>query len=556
MDTMSKVNPIPKSGNKDMLFKILIIAALVILFGLILYILFGPLPSQSNFVKKGSSSQETLNDLYVVGTSTLKGNVTANQNLTIGGNEIINGNLTVHDTNFVTGTSNVKQGSVVPSTGTLELRGNTYVKITDINGTDTTAEFVVGSKETNFNGVVNINNPDGVSGLILKNQTTPENYYKIYDNSSNNLIIDSYIGTSFKKILNAEEDASEVTFLDETIATPYVYVNGSGGKGRVYDEVYNLPPTASLTPTLTTLTVTGATTLNGTTTSNNTMTLNGATTMNDPVTINDNLTFPLDGNNIVFTPKSTSENAVRFAGQRTINSNVYMHQILGQSSTNVAIGGSTYIHAPTKVNITNSIGNGGSSLFDVRPNFTSGTKTDEFRNTFIEPFVNIANGYLKITLPPEGTMLANAPGGFPAAGQIVNVFAYTSSDTNPKTVGSFPPSLFATNKLGSWVNSDPTGQGSYVQSRMSSYTSVPNAGWTCPKKGLWAIEFNSNSTTFTNEFVIYNTTTNQSYGSNYVSTIAVIDFGQVIAITAVGASGTIAAGANATLKFRLIMELN
>lgn len=529
MDTMNKINPLPDPGSKDMIFKILIVVAIIILFGIVLYVLFGPLPSQSNFVKKGSNTESKLDELYVVGTSTLNGNALAKNDLTVAGNETVGGTLTVHETDFII--NNTKQGSVIPGTNQIEIRGNGYVNIKNLNGTNTTAEFNTGTQETNFNGSVTINNPNGSSGLILKNQATPANYYKFRDDSSNNLVIDSYTGSSSRSVLTIEESGNEMTLLNES-TNPLLYVGQ--GKGQVYDSVYNQPPSVGMTPTFTTLTVTGTTTLNG------------VAILNEDTIMNKTLTFPIDDTYVVFTPKTTGTNAIKFAGEKTINSNVYMHQILGFSTTSE---GNTAIHAPTKVNITNSFGNGGSSLFDVRPNFITGTKTDQFRNSYLEPFVNIANGYLRISLPQYGTTPATGVGGI-AAGQIVNIFSYISSDVATKTSGLFPSGT----PLGLWITGDPTGNGIYVQSRMSAYSGVSNAQWTCPKKGIWSIDFNSKKTSSNNSFVIGNITNGQVYGTDFVSTFAVIEFGQNIAITSVTGSGT--AGSSPTLVFKLIMELN
>ena len=69
--------PISTKGPSDgLMFRILVVIALLVLFGLFLYAIFGPLPNQKNFITNNpNSGNGVFPQITVAGTSTLEGNV-------------------------------------------------------------------------------------------------------------------------------------------------------------------------------------------------------------------------------------------------------------------------------------------------------------------------------------------------------------------------------------------------------------------------------------------------------------------------------------------------
>jgi hypothetical protein len=549
-------------GSKDGLFKIIVITALVILFALIFYVMFGPLPNQSNFVTKGGNNSNTFNQITVVGTSTLDGDVTMKQDVGIENDLNVDGEANLRKANFLTTTSGIDtlQGIIEPTvTGSLDIKGNNFITFKNISGTNTLLSFNTSTQDGAIYGNLNINDPNGSSGLTLVNQTLSNFRYKfINDPSTNDLLIKSTnsSGSIIKTLADFTQDGAQVNLLDSTVAAPKVYVNGTGGAGQVYDTVYNIPPTLTTTPTFTTLTVTGATTLQGATT------LEAAVTAEDDITAEGDIIVSTDTKDIVFTARATGYNALKFAGERTVGSDFYMHQIMGESSTNALVGGSTYIQAPTKVTITNSNGNGGDASFDVRPNFVSGTKTDNYRDTFTEPFVNFANGYMKFTLPPYTTSLVT--------GNQINSFTYNTTTASGSTADS---DYGQGSILGGWSSIQPGANGRIITPTGAG--GIGNSFWACPKKGIWSINFSSNfefgvsssfylcSTTVTNIPALppyspspFTTSTTKLIGLDFVNTFVVLDTTDRIFVTLAAGNGALRSGSPPRLELNLIMELN
>jgi hypothetical protein len=546
MDTMNKINPIPNPGNKDMLFKILVIAAIVVIFALLFYVMFGPLPNQSNFVTKGGNNANTFNQITVVGTSTLDGDVTMKQDVEVQNDLNVEGEANLRKANFLTTSGGIDtlQGIIEPTTlGALEIKGNNNILFKNLSGTNTVLSFNTSTQDGSINGNLNINDPNGSSGLTLVNQTLSNFRYKFTnDPSTNDLLIKSTnsTGSIVKTLIDFTQDGAQVNLLDSTVVAPKVYVNGTGGAGQVYDTVYNIPPTLTTTPTFTTLTVTGATTLQGATT------LEAAVTSEDTFTAEDDIIVSTDTKNIVFTARATGYNALKFAGERTVDSLFYTHQIQGESSTNALVGGSTYIQAPTEVLITNSQGNGGSAAFDVRPNFAAGTKTDNYRDTFTEPFVNFTGGYLKLTLPPDGTSLVN--------GNQINSFTYNTTTAS----GSSPNPIFGLGSiLGGWSSTQTGANGRII----TPPAGVGNSVWNCPKKGIWSINFssnyNNNTLTSSSFFLGFSRATALTpIGLDSVNTFVVLYAGDYVFASLAAGTGILNSAYSPRLELNLIMELN
>jgi hypothetical protein len=532
MDSMYKSVPNP-NGKSDALFRILIIAAVLILFALIFYVMFGPLPNQKNFVTKGGTNSGVLNQLQVNETSLLKGNVTTEANVTVGGDETVDGTLNAHTTNFVTtsGTTDTVQGKITPlGGGVLNLQSGVYTYIKDLSGNNT-ASFKTSTKETTFYGNVNIDDTGGVSGLTLLNQTSSNYKYKFTnDATSNNLMVKSIQNSTIKSILDAEQTGGEITFLDDTIVAPKVYVNGSGGKGQVYDTIYNPAPAVDPDFSVDTLTVSGISTFNDPVTIIGTVGITGDLT----ITTGD-IIIPTDTRGINFTASGSGNwNQITFGADTPS----VRQRLVGFAS------GDTYLQTNTKVGIQNSAGTSGIAMFDTRPNTTG-------RNTYLEPFVDIIDGYLRITLPEYGTN--TGPGG--VIGDQVNSYTYTLLGT-PSYSASNAPWSVNTQVLAPWNSSSQTG----ANGRLVTASSTPLAGWSCPKKGIWAINYNSffqNGTT--PQTTIGNITTNEVYGDDNISTFAVINLSEIVAVYT-KSGGSIGAFPGVAgppiLTFNLIMELN
>lgn len=538
MDTMLNVNPVPKAGNKDMLFKILVIAAIVILFALILYVMFGPLPNQSNFVTKGGNNANTFNQITVVGTSTLDGGVVMKQDAEIQNDLNVEGEANLRKANFLTTSGGIDtlQGIIEPTgAGSLDIKGNNFITLKNISGTNTILSFNTNTQDGAIFGNLNINDPNGTSGLTLVNQTTSNFRYKFTnDPSTNDLIVKSSnpSGSVVKTLVDFTQDGAQVNLLDSTVAAPLVYVNGTSGAGQVYDTIYNTPPTLTSTPTFTTLTVTGATILNG------------STTMNDPVTINDsatvtgNLTLSTNAAALDFSANGSGEyGQVLFGGDDGVSSR---QRLLGFAN------GDTYLQTYTKVGIQNASGSGGVAIFDTRPNFTSGTITSAQRDTFTEPFVNFSNGYLKITLPPYTTSLVT--------GNQINSFTYETITAS----GSSPNPIFGFGSiLGGWSSTQAGANGRII----TPPSGVGNSVWNCPKKGIWSINFssnyNNNTLTSSSFFLGFTRGTERiPIGLDSVNTFVVLYAGDYIFASLAEGSGILNSLYPPRLELNLIMELN
>ena len=503
MDTMNKINPVPKTGNKDMLFKILVIVAIIILFALIFYVMFGPLPNQSNFVTKGGNNANTFNQITVVGTSTLDGDVVMKQDAEVQNDLNVEGEANLRKANFLTTSGGIDtlQGVIEPTTaGSLDIKGNNFIALKNISGTNTVLSFNTSTQDGAIFGNLNINDPNGTSGLTLVNQTASNFRYKFTnDPSTNDLLIKSSnpSGSIIKTLADFTQDGAQVNFLDSTVATPLVYVNGTGGAGQVYDTIYNIPPTLTTTPTFTTLNVTGATTLDG------------ATTMNDPLTVNDDATITGD------LTLSTNAAAIDFSAS---GSGEYGQILFGGdgASRQRLLGfanGDTYLQTYTKVGIQNSGGNGGIAIFDTRPNFTSGTITSAQRDTFTEPFVNFSNGYFKFSLPPYGTSLVT--------GNQTNSYIY---NTTTASANSPDPDYGQGAVLGGWSSTQTGANGRII----TPPAGVSNSTWVCPTKGIWNINFSSNfQNTVSSSFFLCSLsgTSVSLIGLDFVNTFVVLNAG-------------------------------
>lgn len=530
MDTMDKMIPV-SSGKSETLFKVLIIGAVIILFIIVLYMMFGPLPNQKNFVTKGGNNSGVLNQLQVNGISSLNGDVEANQDLTVLGNEKVGGVLTAGTTQFVTtvGGADTLQGKIVPTLIGFDLQGKTIINIRDnTTNPQTTVEFKTGPKQTTFFGKVNVN---GTAGLSVLNDTLGNIAYNITNNpTTNNLLIKA----NTKTILDADQTGDTITLFDSSSNPPTLNINGPSGLGRVFDTKYNQPPTLNANPSFDTLNVIGNTTLGGATT------LNGTLTAKENVTLDSaDLIMNTSGNNIRFTDTTSgASNSVQFAGSG--------QEIQGNAN------GDIYLKTNTNVYIRNSAGSSGIAKFDTRP-IGSGTSD---RNAFLEPFINIDQGYLKISLPRYGTTPVAGPAGNPPINSQVNSFTYTSNDLELKT----GTGVFST---GTYVGLWNTTQGSYAQGLMQTSGTLTKCIWYPPKKGIWSIQFNSYSTLGTNpNLVIGNVaitsenTPRKAFGVNYVNTFVVLNTTDRIVVTADTGSGYISSSPAPTLTFNLIMELN
>lgn len=270
MDTIKFTEAPSKQG---LAFKFFVIISIVILFGLVLYAIFGPLPSQSKFLKKSSDGN---NNLTVLGNTALNGNLVVGGNsemngfLNIEGNTRTGGIFSANEIDLITSSTgtDIVQGSLLAQTnGRVSVNANTDVSIKDVSGTNTVAKFTVETKQTDFYGDVIVNDLDGTSALILKNQSSSLPSYELLNDSSgnDNFVLQSKNVSTIKKLFEAKSNASEITFSDASVSSPLVYINGASGLGQVYDTKYNQIPSIGSNPTLLGLTVNGTANFTGST---------------------------------------------------------------------------------------------------------------------------------------------------------------------------------------------------------------------------------------------------------------------------------------------------
>lgn len=531
--------PISAKGPSDgLMFRILVIIALLVLFGLFLYAIFGPLPNQKNFITTNpNSANGVFPQLTVAGTSTLDGNVEAKSLLKV------DGSTTMHDLNFITTSGNIDttQGKIIPSSNNIDIRSVGNIRMTNMNGGTVSAIFN-SNGTTNFMGDLNMNG----SILDLINLTDISKQYLISnDSSTSDLIIKAKDGPTIKNIFNAKVVGNQLNLLKDS-TDPLLYIGT--GNGRVYDTVYN-QPTYTTTPTFTTVTtgtlnVTGNTTLGGILGVTGNTTVGGTLDVNDVLTSNGNLNINTIGGaglNI----KNGSTTLTRIAnGNITLNdSDAYIDFSDNTTGKNhyISFGGTNQrliafnnggMYAQDDLNFVaqNQSGTSGIGKFDTR---VVGTGTGQ-RNPFSEPFLNLTNyGSLKFSLP--------TPGVNPITTFQENYYEYISSDATFKNGNTFPNGTY----LGNWFSTQVGANG-----RLIASGSLPNAIWVCPKKGIWQVEF----TAFMGSSFGIGKSSGQCFGATYVSTFSLIDIGENILVAAT--YGTSLIGAGSKMKFTLIAELN
>jgi hypothetical protein len=521
MDTVSFKETPSKQG---LAFKFFMIISIVILFCLVLYAIFGPLPSQSKFLKKSSDGN---NNLTVLGNTALNGNLVVGGNSEMGGFLNIDGNarvgdaFTVNEIDLITSSGGVDiiQGSLLAQTsGRISVNANTDVSIKDTSGTNTVAKFSVESKQSDFYGDVVLNDLDGTTALVLKNQSSSLPSYELLNDSTgnDNFVLQSRNVSTVRKLFEAKSNASEITFSDSTIVNPLVYINGTIGLGRVYDTKYNTIPSIGTNPTLLGLTVTGTATFSGT--ASVTGILNTRPNESDMQGIN------------FYQNDSTLTKGGRIAVSG-------LDELFLQGNDDVKI--SALSNANYIASFDTSVGT------DLRSNATV-------------PGMDL-KGYMKYTLPTYGVI----------SGSQVNSYTYLT--TTNSTIAATPNTLGWPQYPGSgscnitgWSSSQ-VGAMALIITTAGTY----QGGWVCPKRGIWQVTFSSgyNGIDATNfSFGIGNIGPSSSpfslpnpYGLNKVSATVVINQNDIILPNANYCSGGgvhVASTNPAFMTFSLIMELN
>lgn len=504
-------NP-PKQG---LAFKFFVIACIIFLFILIIYIMFGPLPSQSKFIKKSGGS----NSLNVNGDSVLNGDVV------IGGYTLMNENariaqsLAVPEVDLITSASGTDtiQGSISAKLGgTTQIKGNTNVIISDSSGTNTIAKFTGSNKQTDLYGDVVINDMDGSTSLILKNQSPSLPSYELLNNSSGNddLVIRSKDGTTVKNIIDANSIGDTMTLLDSSSSDPKLYVNGTSGLGRVYDDEYNIPPSSS--GNFPNINVSGTSTLT-------TVNVSGNLTVSQ--VLNTVSAYPSKiATTEIYDWRDTATLAGRISADKDESYNVY---IQGKNNIQFATNGS-----PDQI-----------ASFDVSTPFST-------RSNFVVPAFDL-KGFMKYTLPSYGTL----------ASVQTNSYSYQNSDSTSLTYsGTIGWPGNGGSGFSSVVRNWTTTEGIGSSSLLVTSGSLSSYAWRCPKRGIWLVEFDSKCDGISNNAASYgigSTTTGVCYGVNKVSTFVVINLDELIIVALNYASAaTSLSSKNATMSFKLVMELN
>jgi hypothetical protein len=506
MQSSSTISVAPPA--QGIAFKFFVVISLLVLFGLFLYAILGPLPNQSKFLTKTGTSDS----LDVNGNAIITGNTTIGGKVEISGNLELENPLYGPEFNLITisGTTGTSRGKfktntngeiIIDSNGDIVTRptGSLFVKDYSETTNNITVAFNPNTKRTDFYGNVILNNESGNNSLVLKNQNTNPEYRIKNDTATDNLIIESS-----NNILNATSNGNTVNLMKDSTA-PFLYVGT--GLGRVYDTVYNIPP--SLTPVVNSLTVNGLTDLNGTTTTKNLIVDSGSY-------LESKYMENLFGSTQFF----NSNEPLNPMGRITIGSqNMYV-----QGENSVKIG-----HFNTSDELAS---------FDTSQPWNTASNISSIFNL---------RGFMKYTLPAY-----NAPG---ATGLQQNKYVYiTTYATNvTATNEGWPGTDPVTSYIGGWSGTNnaliiPSPQGYY---------------WKCPIRGIWAVTFNSylNLALSGLSLAIGNvgngSSKNEPYGIDKVSTTVVIDKDDQILVAAQSGTGNISSLTNpVTMTFSLIMELN
>jgi hypothetical protein len=520
MDTIKFTEAPSKQG---LAFKFFMIISIVILFCLVLYAIFGPLPSQSKFLKKSSDGN---NNLTVLGDTALNGNLVVGGNsqmtgfLNIDGNIRVGDVLSVNEIDLITSLNgaDIIQGSLLAQTnGRISVNANTDVSIKDTSGTNTVAKFTVETNQSDFYGDVVLNDLDGTTALVLKNQSSSLPSYELLNDSSgnDNFVLQSKNVSTIRKLFEAKSNASEITFSDANVASPLVYINGTSGLGQVYDTKYNQIPSIGSNPTLLGLTVTGTATFS------NVANVTGALKARNNETSLTTTEFYQDSTTLVKGGRLSVDTFDDFF-------------IQGNSTVNISALSTGYYIAS----------------FDT-------SVAENLRSNATVPAMNL-KGYMKYTLPTYGVI----------SGSQVNSYTYIT--TTNSTIAATPNTLGWPQYPGSG-SCNITGWSSSQVGAMALIvgSGTYQGGWVCPKRGIWQVTFSSgfNGVDFTElSFGIGNIGPSSSpfslanpYGLNKVSATVVINQNDIILPNAnyCASSSTINASTNpAFMTFSLIMELN
>lgn len=512
MQSSSTISVAPPA--QGVAFKFFVVISLLVLFALFLYAILGPLPNQSKFLTKTGTS----NGLDVNGNAIITGNTKIGGQVEITGNLELENPLYGPEFNLITisgGTGTTKGKFAIDtnsdifaqSTGNIITRPTGSLIVKDYTGTNTTANFNSTTKQTDFYGNVILNNESGNNALVLKNQSITNPDYRLKnDTTSDNLIIESSIGSTVKNIMNATSNGNNLNVMKDS-TTPFLYVGA--GNGRVYDTVYNLPP--SLSPVVTSLTVNGITNLNGNTFSKNL------------IVASDSYLDSKYNENYLGTVQlfNMSVDPVNPKGRLTISDN------------------KLYVQGRDQVRISNYLDPTEVATF----NTSLGTKN------YADPVFDL-KGYMRYTLPAYNAPLVSA--------YQQNKYVYTSA-YNAIVTATFSgwPGI-VTSYIGGWTSTTSGGDELIIPSPSDYY-------WRCPVRGIWTVTFNSrlNPALTGLSLGIGNVGNGSSklepYGSDKVSTTVVIDKNDQILVAAQVGSGNIVilpGGEPITMTFSLIMELN
>lgn len=530
MQSSSTISVTPPT--QGIAFKFFVVISLLVLFGLFLYAILGPLPNQSKFLTKTGTSK----GLDVDGNAIITGNTT------IGGQVEISGNLELKNPLYgpefdlinISGDIGTTKGKFAIDTngdiftqsiGNIIARPTGSLIIKNYTGTNTTVNFDSITKQTDFYGNIILNDENGNNGLILKNQSIINPDYRLKNDSvSNNMVIESSIGSTFKNIMDATSNGNIINLMKDS-TDPFLYIGS--GNGRVYDNIYNPLPILQTNPTFNSITTTATATVgtnaivNGTTTMNGSATMNGTTIMNGNTTIAPTAMFKAIGD---------ASHEPSF-GSTTFFKN-------GQTGSETATGRIATLTDNMMIQGQNRVTIGSYGDPEELASFDTSLPWNTSSN--FSPVFNL-RGYMKYTLPAYGT----------TGGNQKNQYIYNTNNAIPQTINGNASGWPSGSYLGQWFTTQ-TGPGAYL----ITVSGTPTAGWQCPTRGIWQVTFDSRlGTASTITLGIGNFTTSEPYGVDKVTTTVVVNKNDIILVT--GQSGTVTNyGFNCRMTFSLIMELN
>jgi hypothetical protein len=341
------------------------------------------------------------------------------------------------------------------------------------------------------------------------------------DSISDNLLIESFVGSTVKNILNATSNGNILNLLKDSDnpSGPFLYVGKNNG--RVYDSVYNTIPALQSNPTFNSITTDTTMTVGTNAIVNGTTTLKGTTTMNGNTTIASTGMLKAIGDS---------------SHEPSLGSTSFFKN--GQTGSEVATGRIATLTDNIMLQGQNRVTIGSYGDPEELASFNTAQPWNTASN--FSPVFNL-RGYMKYTLPAYGN---------PTGGLQMNQHIYLTNNSISQTINGDPKGWPLGSYLGQWYSTALTSNAYIITVGSTGY-----AGWQCPTSGIWEVSFNSSlGTGAVVSLGIGNYTKSQPYGINKVTVTVAINQGDIILTT--GEIGGATAFFQCFMSFSLIMELN